>query len=67
MPPRFSLVSAFYAPEAEFGLRWDDPRLAIAWPLPVSEISAKDASWPLLSDSLATIRTRMAVTGGLSQ
>jgi dTDP-4-dehydrorhamnose 3,5-epimerase len=61
------LVSAFYAPEAEFGLRWDDPRLAIAWPLPVSEISAKDASWPLLSDSLATIRTRMAVTGGLSQ
>ncbi|MEB3319767.1 MAG: dTDP-4-dehydrorhamnose 3,5-epimerase family protein [Cyanobium sp.] len=61
------LVSAFYAPEAEFGLRWDDPRLAIAWPLPVSEISAKDSSWPLLTDSLATIRTRMAVTGGLSQ
>ncbi|MEB3201258.1 MAG: dTDP-4-dehydrorhamnose 3,5-epimerase family protein [Synechococcus sp.] len=59
------LVSAFYAPEAEFGLRWDDPQLAIAWPLPVSEISEKDASWPLLSDSLPTIRTRMTMGGGM--
>ncbi|HVG48692.1 MAG TPA: dTDP-4-dehydrorhamnose 3,5-epimerase [Rubellimicrobium sp.] len=40
------LVSAFYAPEAEGGLRWDDPRLGIAWPLPVSVISPKDAAWP---------------------
>jgi dTDP-4-dehydrorhamnose 3,5-epimerase len=55
------LVSAFYAPEAEFGLRWDDPQLGITWPLPVSEISAKDASWPLLSESLKTIRSRMAL------
>jgi dTDP-4-dehydrorhamnose 3,5-epimerase len=55
------LVSAFYAPEAEFGLRWDDPQLGISWPLPVSEISAKDASWPLLSESLETIRSRMAL------
>jgi dTDP-4-dehydrorhamnose 3,5-epimerase len=55
------LVSAFYAPDAEFGLRWDDPQLGISWPLPVSEISAKDASWPLLSESLGTIRSRMAL------
>jgi hypothetical protein len=27
----------------------------------VSEISAKDASWPLLSESLKTIRSRMAL------
>ena len=57
------LVSAFYAPVAEFGLRWDDPKLGIAWPLPVSEISPKDASWPLLSESLTSIRARMAETG----
>ena len=57
------LVSAFYAPEAEFGLRWDDPRLGIQWPRPVSSISPKDAGWPLLSDSLATIRSRMAQGG----
>jgi dTDP-4-dehydrorhamnose 3,5-epimerase len=41
-------VSAFYAPEAEHGMRHDDPRLGITWPLPVTEISAKDAAWPLL-------------------
>ncbi len=44
------LVSAYYAPEAEGGLRHDDPRLGIAWPLPVSVISPKDASWPLIED-----------------
>ena len=42
------LVSAPYTPAAEFGLRYSDPRLGIAWPLPVSSISAKDAAWPLL-------------------
>ncbi|MGB5136772.1 MAG: dTDP-4-dehydrorhamnose 3,5-epimerase family protein [Prochlorococcaceae cyanobacterium] len=57
-------VSAFYAPEAEFGLRWDDPELGISWPLAVTEISAKDASWPLLSESLGTIRTRMTLAAG---
>lgn len=42
------LVSAFYAPASEGGLRHDDPRLGLAWPLPVSVISPKDAAWPLL-------------------
>jgi dTDP-4-dehydrorhamnose 3,5-epimerase len=54
-------VSAFYAPEAEFGLRWNDPQLGIPWPLAVSEISSKDSAWPLLSESQATIRARMAL------
>jgi dTDP-4-dehydrorhamnose 3,5-epimerase len=40
------LVSAPYHPEAERGIRHDDPAFAIAWPLPVSVISAKDAAWP---------------------
>jgi dTDP-4-dehydrorhamnose 3,5-epimerase len=44
------LVTAAYAPEAERGVRYDDPRLGIAWPLPVSTISPKDASWPLLGE-----------------
>lgn len=43
------LVSAPYTPAAEFGLRWSDPRLGIAWPLAVGSISAKDAAWPLLA------------------
>lgn len=42
------LVTAGYAPEAERGLRFDDPRLGISWPLPLSTISPKDAAWPLL-------------------
>jgi dTDP-4-dehydrorhamnose 3,5-epimerase len=44
----FYMVSAFYAPESEAGLRYDDPKLAIAWPRAVSDISDKDAQWPLL-------------------
>jgi dTDP-4-dehydrorhamnose 3,5-epimerase len=43
-------VAGAYEPTAERGLRHDDPALGIAWPLPVSTISAKDASWPLLSE-----------------
>lgn len=39
-------VSEFYTPGAEQGLRYDDPRFAIQWPLPVSAISEKDAGWP---------------------
>jgi dTDP-4-dehydrorhamnose 3,5-epimerase len=40
------LVSAHYAPEAERGVRWDDPRFSVAWPIPPHEISPKDAGWP---------------------
>lgn len=39
------LVSDFYTPEQERGVRWDDPHFAIQWPLAHTEISAKDASW----------------------
>jgi dTDP-4-dehydrorhamnose 3,5-epimerase len=43
-------VGGSYAPAAERGLRYDDPDLGLSWPLPVSEISTKDASWALLAD-----------------
>jgi dTDP-4-dehydrorhamnose 3,5-epimerase len=42
----FYQVSEFYTPSAEGGVRWDDPSFAIEWPLTVSAISDKDASWP---------------------
>lgn len=45
------LVSAPYTPAAESGLRHDDPKLAIAWPLEVTSISDKDRAWPLLTDA----------------
>lgn len=41
-------VSEFYTPGAEGGLRFDDPVLAIQWPLDVTSISDKDQGWPLL-------------------
>lgn len=41
-------VSEFHTPEAERGVRFDDPAIGISWPLPVTEISAKDAAWPYL-------------------
>lgn len=44
------MVTAAYAPGSEDGLRYDDKQLAINWPLPVTVISEKDASWPLLCE-----------------
>ena len=40
------LVSEFYTPQAEGGVRYNDPAFGIEWPLPVAEISDKDRSWP---------------------
>jgi dTDP-4-dehydrorhamnose 3,5-epimerase len=43
----FYMVSEFYAPKAESGVRWDDPAFAVEWPLgPPTEISEKDQQWP---------------------
>lgn len=39
------MMNAFYAPDASDGIRHDDPAFNIFWPLPVSEISAKDRNW----------------------
>jgi len=49
-------VDEFYAPQHERGLRYDDPRLAIRWPMGVEVISPKDASWPLLDAAGAAVR-----------
>lgn len=39
-------ISAFHAPQAAAGYRYDDPAFAVAWPLPVSVISQRDLTWP---------------------
>ena len=54
-------VGEFYTPAAEGGLRYDDPALALTWPLPISEISEKDAAWPLLAEVETEVRERMAI------
>ncbi len=45
------LASAPYTPEVEAGLRYDDPRIGIDWPLPVGTISERDLSFPPVTDS----------------
>jgi dTDP-4-dehydrorhamnose 3,5-epimerase len=42
-------MSEFYHPNLGRGLRWDDPRLAIEWPLPDPIMSERDRSYPLLA------------------
>ena len=44
----FYQMSELYHPESARGLRWDDPKLGIRWPLPVSVISQRDAQFELL-------------------
>tara|TARA_R110002096_G_scaffold6305_4_gene29255 strand:- start:14773 stop:15321 length:549 start_codon:yes stop_codon:yes gene_type:complete len=46
--------SDYYAPEHERSIRWDDPEIAIDWPLAEGQqpvLSGKDASAPFLKDA----------------
>ncbi|MFT3907930.1 MAG: dTDP-4-dehydrorhamnose 3,5-epimerase [Ferruginibacter sp.] len=43
--------SQFYTPSAEQGVRYDDATLNIQWPLPVTEISARDQHYPLIDST----------------
>ena len=39
-------VSAPYSAAHASGIRWNDRRLGIAWPLPVTVLSPRDNEWP---------------------
>ena len=54
-------VGEFYAPHAESGLAYNDPRLGLKWPLPVSVISDKDQIWKLLSEIEPELKQRMNI------
>lgn len=41
-------VSEYYSPNFEKGVRWNDPKIAIKWPIKNPILSDKDSSWPLL-------------------
>jgi len=55
------LMGEFYVPNAEGGLRYSDPMLALEWPLPVTEIAAHDEVWPLLSEVEPKLRRSMSL------
>jgi len=40
-----------YAPDLEAGVLWDDPDLAIEWPVANPVLSARDRAWPRLRDA----------------
>lgn len=42
----FYQVTAFYAPDAASGVRWNDPAFGIVWPADVRLISERDAQYP---------------------
>ncbi len=48
--------TAAYDPADEAGVRWDDPALAIAWPVRAPRLSAKDAALPTLAEAAAADR-----------
>lgn len=39
-------ISTHHRPDATRGYRWNDPTLAIEWPVPIRRISARDAGLP---------------------
>jgi dTDP-4-dehydrorhamnose 3,5-epimerase len=43
-------ITEEYAPDHEHGIRWDDPGLAIDWPLSTPTLSDRDRRWPSLAE-----------------
>lgn len=54
-------VGEFYTPSAESGLRHNDPRLKLSWPLPVTVISDKDQKFALLDEIEPELKRRMTI------
>jgi dTDP-4-dehydrorhamnose 3,5-epimerase len=47
--------TAPYRPDCEGGLRFDDPRLGIRWPLPPVNVSARDQALPVVDAGFEAI------------
>jgi dTDP-4-dehydrorhamnose 3,5-epimerase len=62
-------TSDLYAPECEGSIRWDDPELAIDWPLNglAPTLSDKDATAPLLSEISADFTYEGDMLGPLEE
>ena len=56
------LMSARYAPEAERGLRWNDPAIGINWPVEPIDMSDKDGKWPDLDPAFHGLEAMRGLT-----
>ncbi len=54
-------VGEFYTPGTEGGLLYNDPRLALKWPLPVAVISDKDKVWKPLAEQETELKQKMGL------
>lgn len=46
----YYMTSQYFTPSAARGVRFDDPRFGIEWPLIPTVISEQDRNWPLLNE-----------------
>lgn len=55
-------VGEFYTPGVEGGLMYDDPKLDLSWPLPVTTISEKDSNWKSFDEVRADLEQKMVTS-----
>jgi dTDP-4-dehydrorhamnose 3,5-epimerase len=55
------LIDGSHTPNAEGGLRHDDPVLGVDWPLPVRVISERDTTWRPIAEIEHKLKPRMSL------
>ena len=50
-------ISSYYDPDLERGIAWDDPEIAIHWPIPDPVLSERDLSAPKLAEVAASLQS----------
>jgi len=53
------LISESHTPNAEGGLRYDDPMLGVDWPLPARIVSPRDTAWSSICEIEGALGSRM--------
>lgn len=54
-------VGEFYTPSAEGGILYNDPKLGLTWPLPVTVVSDKDQAFRPMTEIEGEVKRRMTI------